>query len=364
MERPKPPEDSQLTAEFYRLLLDNALDIVTVLEPDGTIIYANPAVTTVLGYDVHDRPGKKIFEFIHPKDIGRVQEALQITRSAPFATAMVEFRYRHKDGSWRDLETVGVNLCENPAVRGIVLNTRDMTERKRAERALGKSEAALRKSHAELAGMTARLLKIEEGEHRRLARELHDDFTQKVGLMCFELDTLAKGLPEDRDQIAARLKSIEIQLGQLSEDLHSIAHQIHPSILDDLGLVPALRSYCADFSRRHGIPISFHHLEVPRDVPGETSVCVYRIVQEALANVARHSNAKAADVDLVATESNIRLTIHDAGIGFDLEQVKRGIGLVSIEERVRLIGGNVSVVSHPGDGTQIEATIPLSKEAK
>jgi PAS domain S-box-containing protein len=356
--------NSQFSAEFYRLLLDNALDIVTVLKQDGTILYANPAVTRVLGYDFQDRPGKKIFEFIHPKDIGRVQDVLATTTNTQFATGSVEFRYRHKDGSWRDLETVGVNLCDNPAVRGIILNSRDMTERKRAERALRKSEAALRRSHGELGRMTARLLKVEEGEHRRLARELHDDFSQKVGLMCFELDSLAKNLPAHRDEIAVQLKSLEAQLGKLSDDLHSIAHQLHPSILDDLGLVPALSSYCTDFSKRHGIAVAFHHRDISAEIPNETSICVYRIVQEALTNVARHSNAKSAEVALIATATLMRLTIHDAGVGFHPKLCKRGIGLVSIEERVRLMGGNVSVQSHPGDGTQIEAEIPVLKEAK
>jgi PAS domain S-box-containing protein len=359
-----PAINSEFSAEFYRLLLDNALDIVTVLEPDGTILYANPAVTKVLGYDVQDRPGKKIFEFIHPKDISRVQDVLATTTNTQFATGSVEFRYRHQDGSWRDLETVGVNLCENPAVRGIILNSRDMTERKRAERALRKSETALRRSHAELGRMTARLLKVEEGEHRRLARELHDDFSQKVGLMCFELDSLAKNVPAHRDQVAVQLKSLEARLAQLSDDLHSIAHQLHPSILDDLGLLPALRSYCTDFSKRHGIAVTFHHRDVSGEIPNETSICVYRIVQEALTNVARHSNAKAAQVALVTTDKMMRLTIHDAGVGFHPKLCKRGIGLVSIEERVRLMGGSVSVESQPGDGTKIEAEIPVSKEAK
>ena len=186
--------------------------------------------------------------------------------------------------------------------------------------------------------MTARLLKVEEGEHRRLARELHDDFSQKVGLMCFELDSLAENLPAHRDQIAVQLKSIEARLAQLSDDLHSIAHQLHPSILDDLGLVPAIRSYCTDFSKRHGIAVSFDHRGVSGETPKETSMCVYRIVQEALTNVARHSNAKTADVLLIKTDASMRLTIHDAGVGFDPKLCKRGIGLVSIEERVQLIG--------------------------
>ena len=364
MKRANPAIDSQFSAEFYRLLLDNALDIVTVLEPDGTILYANPAVTRVLGYDVQDRPGKKIFEFIHPKDIGRVQEVLATTTNTQFATGLAEFRYRHKDGSWRDLETVGVNLCDHPAVRGIILNSRDMTERKKAERALRKSEVALRNSHAELSRMTARLLKVEEGEHRRLARELHDDFSQKVSLMCLELDSLAKNLPTHRDQIAVQLKSIESELGRLSDDLHSIAHQLHPSILDDLGLVPAIRSYCTDFSKRQGIAVSFDHRGVSGEIPRETAMCVYRVIQEALTNVARHSNAKTADVALIETDTSMRLNIHDAGVGFDPKLCKRGIGLVSIEERVRLMGGNVSVKSQPGDGTQIQAEIPMFKEAK
>jgi len=179
-----------------------------------------------------------------------------------------------------------------------------------------------------------------------------------------ELDSLAKNLPTHRDQIAVQLKSIESELGRLSDDLHSIAHQLHPSILDDLGLVPAIRSYCTDFSKRQGIAVSFDHRGVSGEIPRETAMCVYRVIQEALTNVARHSNAKTADVALIETDTSMRLNIHDAGVGFDPKLCKRGIGLVSIEERVRLMGGNVSVKSQPGDGTQIQAEIPMFKEAK
>lgn len=364
MEHPRPDRNSQFGSEFYRLLLEHALDIVTVLESDGTIRYANPAVAKVLGYDVNERAGKNIFEFVHPRDIGRVRDALEHTKSTPLATASVEFRYRHRDGSWRYLETVGINLCDNPAVRGIVLNSRDTTARKSAEQALRKSEKALRKSHAELAGMTARLLSVEEGEHRRLARELHDDFTQKVALIAVEIDSLAKNLPVDRDQISVQLTSIEAELGKLSDDLNRIAHQLHPSILDDLGLVAALRSYCADFSTRQPISVAFRHSNVPKQIPNEVAVCVYRIVQEALTNVARHSGAVTADVTLTGNSNKIRLSIHDSGVGFHPKERKGGMGLVSIEERVRLTGGAVSVTSQPGDGTQIVAEVPLAKGAR
>jgi PAS domain S-box-containing protein len=350
---------SELRADYFQLLMENALDIVTVIQPDGTILYTNPAITRVLGYDLRERPGKNIYDFVHPEDTPVVKEAIERTLKDPETIDLVEFRYRHKDGSWRHLEAIRKNLIHNPAVAALVINARDITARKESEQVLRRSEAALRESHQQLAALTTRLLKIEEGEHRRLARELHDDLNQQLAIISVEVDLLATNLPDDKEEICERLREVGRQLGRLSDDLHRMAHQLHPSTLEDLGLVSALRSYCAEISKRHGLSISFQPDNVPRQLPSELVLCLYRVAQEALRNVVKHSSAKEALVSLTAADLKIRLLIKDSGAGFQIAKQKGGLGLLSMEERVRLAGGTLSVTSSPGDGTSVEASIPL-----
>jgi PAS domain S-box-containing protein len=354
-------EQSQLTADYFRLLLENGLDIVTVLDPDGTVRYTSPAIHRVLGYDVHERPGKNIYDFVHPDDSAIVKQALASTVQKPGTVQMVEFRYRHKDGSWREFESLSKNLLDNPAVAAIVINARDITARKQAEGVLRESEAALRESHSQLAALTARLFRVEEGEHRRLARELHDDVNQQLAMISVEVDVLASNLPLDREEICRRLRDFQIQLGRLSDDLHRMAHQLHPSILEDLGLVAGLRSYCSDLSRRAGISISFQQRAVPRELPNDLVLCIYRVAQESLRNVVKHSKAKQANVSLTRSKTGIRLSVKDPGAGFQMAQLKGGLGLLSMEERVRLAGGKFSINSQPGGGTSVEAELPFPR---
>jgi PAS domain S-box-containing protein len=349
----------ELRAEYFRILLENGLDVVTVIDCDGTVLYSSPAITRVLGYDISERPGKSIFDFTHPDDLAKVRDAVERTISDPEPVHSVEFRYRHKDGSWRDMESLTKNLLDNPAVAAIVVNTRDITSRKQAERLAVENEAALRESHRQLAALTMRFLKVEEGEHRRLARELHDDINQQLAMISVEVDLLAIRLPLDRDEVCRRLRDVGKQLGSLSDDLRRMAHQLHPSILEDLGLVAGLRSFCADLSRRAGIAISFRTRNVPRQLPEELVLCMYRVAQEALRNVVKHSKAKQARVLLSATKARIRLSVRDSGSGFQMPQ-KGGLGLLSMEERVRLAGGKLSVISQPRDGTRVEAEVPFS----
>jgi PAS domain S-box-containing protein len=346
-------------ANYFRVLLENTLDIVTVLKPNGRVLYTNPAISRILGYDFAARPGKNIFDFIHPEDSAAVRKTLDETIRDSGTVGRVEFRYRHHDGSWRDFEALSRNLLDNPDVAAIVVNARDITSRKRAEQALFESEGALRESHKQVAAVTARLLRVEEDELKRIAREIHDDFNQQLAVISVEIGALAGNLPANREETCRRLRRVETQLAGLADNLHRMAHQLHPSMLEDLGLIPALRSHFRDLSKREEIAISFEHQGAWKKLPSEVVLCIYRVAQEALRNVIRHSKAKKADVSLIRTPVGIRLRVRDFGKGFRREKKKRGLGLLGMEERVRLIGGTFSLSSEPGDGTVIEAEFPI-----
>jgi signal transduction histidine kinase len=152
------------------------------------------------------------------------------------------------------------------------------------------------------------------------------------------------------------------QLVSLSEDVHALSRQIHPSILDDLGLVEALRSECASFSRREGIAVDYRPEKVPATLPKDIALCVYRVAQEALRNVAKHAGVNEVSVALVAAGPELLLRIQDKGAGFDPESGRSqpGLGLASMTERVRLIQGKLSITSAPARGTTVELSVPLA----
>jgi two-component system, NarL family, sensor kinase len=160
--------------------------------------------------------------------------------------------------------------------------------------------------------------------------------------------------------VAAAPPKTRDDLVKLSEDVHSLSRQLHPSILDDLGLVDALRSECVGFQQREGITVSYQTDNVPADLPRDTALCLYRIAQEAVRNVVRHAGASRVEVSLIGNDGEVLLTVADEGKGFDPNGGRShpGLGLASMEERARLIGAELSIQSHPGQGTTISVLMP------
>ncbi len=233
--------------------------------------------------------------------------------------------------------------------------------RKRADEAIHAKELSLRQSQERLQQLAARLLFAQEEERRRLAREMHDDWTQRLALLGIDAAKLEKYLG-DPERALPLLRTMQQQLVSLSEDVHDLSRQLHPSILDDLGLVESLRSECAGFSRREKIGVDYRPGTVPAKMPKETALCVYRVAQEALRNLAKHAAVGEAWVSLDTAESELLLRVEDKGVGFELEIVRSqpGLGLASMMERVRLIQGKLSITSAPGRGTTIEVRVPLT----
>jgi two-component system, NarL family, sensor kinase len=233
--------------------------------------------------------------------------------------------------------------------------------RKRADEALQARQESLRQTREALRELAAKLLQAQEVERRRIAREMHDDWTQRLALLGIDLVKLEKqlGTPECALPL---LRTMQGQLVSLSEDVHALSRQLHPAILDDLGLVEALRSECASFSRREGIAVAYRPEEVPTSLPKDILLCVYRVAQEALRNIAKHAAVKEARVYLVVTATELVLRVNDEGVGFDPAGVRShpGLGLSSMEERVRLIQGKLFFTSAVGKGTTVEARVPLT----
>jgi signal transduction histidine kinase len=237
----------------------------------------------------------------------------------------------------------------------------DITERKRNEEVLRRNEAEARASQQQLRELTARVLDAQEEERRRVSRELHDDLNQQLATLAIELGSIEATLPESNPEAHERLRSLEKRLNGLSDNVRRTAYQLHPSILEHLGLADALETYCSEFSAQEGIKVCFQLRKMPGAIPKNVALCLYRVAQEALRNVARHSGAARASVTLAGAGGGITLTVADQGTGFDPSMVegKRGLGLISMKERVSAAGGLLTINARPGVGTRIQIRIPL-----
>jgi PAS domain S-box-containing protein len=350
--------------QHYRALIESTSDFVTILDAEGVVSYVSPSIEQVLGYTPAERHGMSTLQHIHPEDLPAVRKTLSEGIPIPDATATVEARFRHKDGSWRVMESIGRNLLHVPAIRGIVITSRDITEHKRVEAALRKSEAALIQSQGQLQRFTAGLLTAQEVERRRISRELHDDLNQRLAMLAVEVESLERDLPVSHGDVVDRLRTLRNRIGGLSDDVRRTAYQLHPSTLEHLGLVAALKACCSDLSAQDSIRAHFTHRHVPASLQPEVALCLYRVTQESLRNVAKHSGQREATVALTGSKTEIHLSIADKGVGFETAAARSrgGLGIVSMEERVRLNGGAVSIRSRPGAGTRIDVRIPISEE--
>ena len=262
----------------------------------------------------------------------------------------IEYRMIAKDGCvvWlHNLATV-LRVDNQPkAIRGFSI---DVTKNKQ-------TEAALR----DLGG---RLINAQEDERRRIAQELHDDLNQRMALLSIGLEQLGK--VKRPINLRDRLLSLQIQAEEISADIHRLSYRLHPSKLDHLGLAAAVRSLCQEISARGNPQIDLREHGFPANLPKDVTLCVFRIVQEALRNCAKHSGAVTAHVILENTGEEIRLSVSDEGCGFETESeaMKSGLGFTSMRERLRTVAGRMEIRSQPMQGTVIDVSVPITRGVK
>jgi two-component system sensor histidine kinase UhpB len=232
-------------------------------------------------------------------------------------------------------------------------------ERERAASALTASQNALDRSLARLRNLGGRLLRNQEAERSRIARELHDDVSQHVAALGIALSNMKRRLPAE-SEIREEITQLQAQAMMVADGVRALSHELHPAALRHAGLLPALRELVSQFDRRESMHADLIAEGREVVVPPDVALCVYRVTQEALRNVARHSGARAAEVKLVVSDAAVDLTISDQGVGFDEEEARRrgGLGLTSIDERVRLVSGTVKLSTSPGHGTRLVVHVP------
>jgi len=215
-------------------------------------------------------------------------------------------------------------------------------------------------SEEALVAVSGRLITAQEEERARIARELHDDLSQRMALLHISLEEFKRSIPDLASEVERQLDNIVKMAAEVSSNIHGLSHQLHPARLDTLGLVGSLRGLCREFSEQYRLQVQFLSSDIPGQISKEVTVCLYRIAQEALRNVVKHSGATSAMVELSSNTKEIELHISDHGQGFDVESAKgvAGLGLISMRERLRLIGGHLSIESEPYRGTRIRVRIP------
>jgi signal transduction histidine kinase len=261
----------------------------------------------------------------------------------------MEYRLRRHDGEYRWIVDYGVpRFGSNGMFCGYIGSCVDITE-------LKLSEMSLRE-------LTGRLIHAQEEERSRIARELHDDISQRMALLQIGLEQFEQSISGPTSDDRKELHNLAQMASEVSSDLHNLSHQLHPARLDLQGLVAATAGFCRELSNQHELQITFHPHDVPDQIPTEVALCLFRIVQEGLRNVVKHSKALEAKVELSGNGGGIDLCISDSGAGFNPESAHRngGLGLISMRERLRLIGGHLAVKSEPFHGTRIRVRVPLS----
>ncbi|MGC1256954.1 MAG: PAS domain S-box protein, partial [Candidatus Acidiferrales bacterium] len=333
--------------ERFRLVANKAPVLIWMSGTDKLCTFFNQCWLDFTGRSMEQELGDGWAAGVHPEDLAR---CLGIYSSAFDARVdfEMEYRLRRFDGKYRWIVDYGVPRFESDGVFcGYIGSCVDITDRKSAAESLE--------------DLSGRLITAQDEERTRIARELHDDFSQRLALQGIGLAQLFKKMPEAEAEERAKVRELMKGIQEISSDMHSLSHQLHSSKLEHVGLAPALMGLCEELSARFKIEIAFtDHLLSPK-IPKDVGLCLFRIAQEALGNVVKHSGAKQALAELYSTKNEIRLRIVDAGFGFDpeLRNEDAGLGLVSMRERLRLVGGRLSVQSAPMRGTEILAEVPL-----
>ena len=332
----------------FRLMADSSPSLIWMSGTDKLCTFFNQGWLNFTGRTLKQELGDAWLSGVHPDDRDHCAQLY----SAAFDTRVdfeLEYRLRRFDGEFRWIVDFGVPRFESDGTfLGYIGSCIDITDRKTSEESLH--------------NLTGRLISAQEEERARIARELHDDFSQRLALIGIGLGQLSKNLsPIEVEQRASVLEMLS-RTKEICSDIHNLSHQLHSSKLEHVGLLPALHSLCKDFSHKYNVEVHFTEGESPLEVPKDVALCLFRVAQEALGNVVKHSGSREAHVAINTNAWGMSLRISDNGHGFDtaLKNPASGIGLIGMTERLRLVGGRLLVKSIRNWGTEILAEVPLA----
>jgi len=354
-QRDMAQQDQRESEATTRALFEAAAQAILVVDRTGRIVMTNPATEKMLGYARSELIGQSI-ELLVPERLRGGHVAYRDgyfgnpqTRPMGFG---LDLQAQKKDGSVLDVE-IGLSYLRSGQETLGVAFVSDISKRKADER-------AIRRQREELRTLAGRLMTAQDDERRRIARDLHDDLSQKLAYLAMDLGKLANK-PTSQEMLDS-LRGLQRRAGDAAESVRHISHQLHPSILDDIGLEAALEQYCEEFEERSGIRTHFSSREVPDSLPREVASSMYHIFQESLRNVSKHSEAETVFVTLEFTAGVLRLIVKDEGVGLAESRLKAGagIGMIGMRERAHLVNGTVSIESQVGEGTEVTVAVPLT----
>jgi PAS domain S-box-containing protein len=336
--------------ERFRLVANTAPVMIWMAGTDRLCTYVNQPWLEFTGRPLEAELGNGWVEGVHKEDLKRCLRTYSEAFGQRQAFEM-EYRVRRNDGEYRWILDIGVpRFKPDGSFAGYIGSCLDITDRKLAEEAL--------------ASVGHRLIEAHEEERTWIARELHDDIVQRVALVTVELAQCDQQAADGTTGAHDHIRHASQLLFDLGKDIQALSHRLHSSKLEYLGLVTAAKSFCCELSEQRNVRIEFKHSDIPAAVPKEISLCLFRVLQEALQNAVRHSGAQGFAVEVHGAQDGIRLTVSDSGIGFDWRHAinDRGLGLISMRERLRLVNGELSIQSEPGRGTTVLARVPLGHE--
>jgi len=336
----------------FRLVANTAPVMIWMSGFDRLCNYFNQPWLEFTGRPLEAELGNGWAEGVHPEDLKFCLDTYTSAFDRRESFEM-QYRLRRNDGEYRWVLNIGVpRFNAEGSLAGYIGSCIDVTERKMAEEAL--------------ASLTGRLIDAQEEERKRIAREIHDDYNQRLAVLAIDLEELAEHVGESPVEVRQRLHQLWDRVSKLGADLHSLSHRLHSSTLESLGLVAGTRAFCQEFAEQQGIQVDFVHQDVPRHLPADMALCLFRIVQEGLRNIKRHSGANRAEIRMEGVGDKLHLSIADRGRGFEVNHHSphKGIGIRSMEERLRSLGGHLQIHSRILEGTRIDAWLPLKTFAR
>jgi PAS domain S-box-containing protein len=333
-------------AMYMDALISNIPLGIVIKDENQLVRFCNPAFEHMFLYSQAEIQGKNLDEMIAPHD---QQEAAQLSHAVQDGGVVhTTARRQRKDGTFLDVELHGVKVFSEKTFVGAFAIYQDISER--------------RKSEEKLVSLRNRLARAQEEERARIARDLHDDAGQRLALLSIDLEQLKQASEKLKSSLTQQLEALVQAASEITSDVHNVSRRLHPSQVELLGLAAALCNFCKDFARRNGMEIVFVDAGLPKKPPQDAALCLFRVAQEAIRNVQKHSGTRRALVQVDEISGSMRLRVSDQGEGFDPDSadLAQGLGLLSMQERLHSLGGELFIHSRPGGGTCIEACIPLS----
>ena len=354
-------DDLKQSEQYFRALTENSSDLIALISPDkGRINYLSPSITRLLGFRSKLLKGKP---FSHLMVEGSRTEfkkfLLEINRN-PKSILLREFAFQNRAGAVRILEISGRNLTQVPGVEGIVVNSRDITTRKKIEDELKASEFRLHQ-------LSSRLISAQEDERKRISLELHDEVGQSLAVLKLKVILLEEGLSPDLEEGKAECEAIVNYIDLVIENVRRLSKDLTPSAIEDLGLSSALMWLIDTIKQHYTITADIQMDALDQNLSLDNQILVYRIFQEAISNVVRHADADALTLTGSQSGDSLTFSIEDNGQGFDPEEndgrplEQKGLGLVTMQERARMLGGDFFLKTAPDKGTVLQFTVPLDK---